>query len=169
MPSLEPSLILPSSEPSYEPSSKPSWMPSSEPFSMSSSEPSYDPSSKPSLMRSSEPSSIPSSSSVPSAVCPPQLETFSNVVCQNFAVNARTTVTFDGVQITIHFRWCLDHASHRGRGCRSWHFHQVNIVDGDRCLHGHRRLPTCLQERQHPPLRDRYVAGAPLSSWIRKI
>jgi hypothetical protein len=160
MPSSEPSLILPSSEPSYEPSSKPSSMPSSELVSMSSSEPSYDPCSWPPLMGSSEPSSIPSSSLVPSAVCPPQFKTFSNVVCQNFAVHARTSVTFDGVQTTIHFRWCLDHDPHLGRGCCSQYFHQVNIVDGHWCLHGHRRLPTCLQERQHPPLRNRYVAGA---------
>jgi hypothetical protein len=32
---------------------------------------------------------------------------------------------------------------------------EVNIVDGRRCLHGHRRLPTCLQERQNPSLRNR--------------
>jgi hypothetical protein len=50
-----------------------------------------------------ETSSAPSEQPSPSPACStPSVETLSNGVCKNFAVHARTTVTFDGVQTTIH-------------------------------------------------------------------
>jgi hypothetical protein len=67
--------------------------------------PRVDPSSKPSTVPSFEPSTMPSSvpstspSTSPSSA--PTFESVSHEMCENFAVHARTTVTFDGVTSTV--------------------------------------------------------------------
>jgi hypothetical protein len=89
-----PSAASPSAGPSAIPSASPSAVPSSAPSSSPSSSPSTEPSASPSTSPSSQPSTSPSSA--------PSFESVSHDVCENFAVHARTTVTFDGVSSTVH-------------------------------------------------------------------
>jgi hypothetical protein len=68
----------------------PSNVPSTSPLNA----PSTAPSSAPSAVPSVSPSDFPSAS--------PSFESMSHEVCENYAVHARTTVTFDGAPTTIH-------------------------------------------------------------------
>jgi hypothetical protein len=88
----------PTSEPSSAPTSNPSSVPSTEPSASPSSAPSSAPSAEPSASPSSAPTSEPSTT--PSSA--PSFESISHDVCENFAVHARTTVTFAGAMSTVH-------------------------------------------------------------------
>jgi hypothetical protein len=78
------------------PTSAPTPMPA--PTSSATPAPTHAPTSSPSETPSSAPTSSPSET--PSSA--PSFESVSHDVCQNFAVHARTTVTFDGVLSTIY-------------------------------------------------------------------
>ena len=80
----------PTEVPTNAPTKAPTEPPSDLPSFLPSMAPSWNPSSSPSASPSSQPSSQPS------------FESVSHRVCGNFAVHARTTVTFDGVTSTIH-------------------------------------------------------------------
>eukprot|EP00579_Thalassiosira_antarctica_P019809 CAMPEP_0201956960 /NCGR_PEP_ID=MMETSP0904-20121228/4365_1 /ASSEMBLY_ACC=CAM_ASM_000553 /TAXON_ID=420261 /ORGANISM="Thalassiosira antarctica, Strain CCMP982" /LENGTH=473 /DNA_ID=CAMNT_0048501749 /DNA_START=74 /DNA_END=1495 /DNA_ORIENTATION=+ len=88
----------PTKPPTESPTDSPSSLPSMEPTEHPSDSPSFLPSMAPSRNPSSSPSTSPSSQ--PSSQ--PSFESVSHRVCENFAVHARTTVTFDGVTSTIH-------------------------------------------------------------------
>jgi hypothetical protein len=104
-PSVKPSTSpssAPSVKPSTSPSSAPSVKPSTSPSSAPSVKPSTSPSSAPSVKPSTSPSTAPSVKPSTSPSSAPSFESVSHEVCQDFAVHARTTVTFDGVMSTIH-------------------------------------------------------------------
>jgi hypothetical protein len=90
-------LIAASSAPSASPSAGPSATPSAWPSAGPSSAPSSSPSSSPSTEPSASPSTSPSGQPSTSPSSAPSFESISHEVCQNFAVHARTTITFDGV------------------------------------------------------------------------
>jgi hypothetical protein len=85
----------PSAPSSAGPSTIPTTSPSAGPkLSSPSSSPNVEPSASPSTSPSGQPSTSPSSA--------PSFESVSHILCEDFAVHSRTTVTFDGDQTTVY-------------------------------------------------------------------
>jgi hypothetical protein len=80
--------VQPSAKPSVQPSAKPSVHPSAKPSAHPSAQPSAHPIAHPSAQPSAHPSVQPSAQ--------PSFESISHSVCEDYAVHARTTITFGG-------------------------------------------------------------------------
>jgi hypothetical protein len=99
-PSVQPS-VQPIAQPSVHPSAKPSAQPIAHPSAKPSAKPSAHPIAQPSAKPSVKPSAKPSAHPIAHPSAQPSFESISRSVCEDYAVHARTTITFDGTMSTI--------------------------------------------------------------------